>query len=208
VTRRLLLAAGALAGALAVSPPAAAAEDLADQVVKHLAGHAVVRARFEQLRQSASLPKPVISSGRMAVSRKDGILWQIEEPVKVTIAYAAQFVVETGPDGVRRLAAQRRGAVQAEFARVMRSILVADMNQLRAVFQVHAEGSLEGWTLRLAPKTREMARFLGSIELAGARFLESIEIGEASGDRTSIRLRDFSTAGELDAAELSQFARP
>lgn len=188
--------------------PAAAAEDLAQRVIQRLAARAVVRARFTQERHSATLPKPFSSSGRLAVSRQDGVLWQIDAPIRATIAFSQQRIVETGPDGVRRLASERGGSVQAEIGKIMRSILAADPALLRSSFELEADGAVERWALRLRPRAREVARFLSTIELRGAEFLERIDISETSGDRTSIWLHDFSTAQELDPAELAQFGPP
>ena len=185
----------------------AQADDLLDSILKRLAEPEVVRAQFVQERQIADLARPAISSGRIAVSRRDGLLWRIESPVKVALAFTPGEIIETGPDGVRRLRGQGR-SVETQIGRVMRGILGADAETLRTSFEATAAGSLERWTIRLSPRPREMARVLREIRLAGARRLESIEVEETNGNLNTIRLRQFSVADKLSAEELAYFKAP
>ncbi len=191
----------------ALVPFAAHADELLDRILARLAESPVVRAEFVQERFLRAIARPTVSTGSITVSRAEGVLWKIEVPVQLGLAFTPTQVIETGPDGVRRLRSERRGA-QAEMARLMRGILGADAQALQSTFEPKAEGSPERWRIRLVPKAREMAAFLKAINLGGARHLESIEIQETSGDRTLIRMRGFSVGGELDPAERAQFKAP
>jgi hypothetical protein len=192
---------------LALALPAHA-DELVGKVLKRLAEPPVVRAQFVQERLISDMARPTTSRGRITVSRQDGVLWQIESPVKLALAFTPKGVVETGPDGARRLRGQRRGAVETEVARIMQGILGADEESLQANFVATTQGSLERWTMRLQPKAREMARFLREVRLGGGRHLEAIEIEETSGDSTTIRMRQFAVGDKLDAEELALFKAP
>lgn len=184
------------------------ADELLGNILKRLAEPPVVRAEFVQERFIADLTRPTVSRGRVTVSRQDGVLWRIESPVKLALAFTQDGVIETGPDGVRRRRGQRRGAVDTEVGRLMRSIVGADEESLRNAFEAVAQGSLERWTIRLTPRVREMARFLREVRLGGGRHLETIEIEETSGNSTAIRLRAISSDKELDATERELFKAP
>ena len=183
------------------------ADDLLGGILKRLAEPPVVRAQFVQERLITDMTRPTLSRGRIAVSRRDGLLWRIESPVRVTLAFAPDAIIETGPDGVRRLRAQGR-SVDTQIGRVLRGILGADAETLRGAFDAVAGGSAERWTIRLAPRPREMARVLREIRLGGGSFLESIVVEETTGNQTTIRLRHFSVADRLDAEELAYFKAP
>jgi len=183
------------------------ADELLGSILKRLAEPAVIRAQFVQERLMSDMAKPTISRGRIAVSRRDGLLWRIESPVRVALAFTPDAIIETGPDGVRRLRAQGRN-VETQIGRVMRGILGADAEALRAGFDATASGSPERWSIRLAPRPREMARVLREIRLAGGRHLEMIEVEETTGNQTTIRMRQFSAAAALDPAELEYFKSP
>ena len=192
---------------LAVTFPAHA-DELLGSILKRLAEPAVIRAQFVQERFIADLERPTTSRGRITVSRKDGVLWQIESPVKVTLAFTPDGVIQTGPDGVRRRQGERRGAIETEIARVMQGILGADEQALKANFDARATGTLERWTVWLTPRAREMARFLRHVRLDGGRRMDAIEIEETSGNHTAIRLRQFVVAEHLAPEELAQFKAP
>jgi len=184
------------------------ADELLGGILKRLAEPAVVRAQFAQERRLADLTRPTMSRGRVTVSRQDGVLWQIESPVKLVLAFTPNGVIETGPEGVRRSRGQRRGALDTEVGRLMQSIVGADEESLQAAFDATAQGSPERWTIRLTPRAREMARFLREVRLGGGRHLESIEIEETSGNSTLIRMRQFAVAEKLEADELALFRLP
>ena len=179
---------GILAALLWFTGAVAAADDLGDRIVERLASYPVVRADFVQERTSASLTKPVSSSGRMVFAREHGVLWQVETPVKVALVFTAN-------------GDSAGGAAQAEMGRLIRAIIAGDLRELRTTFELEPRGDLERWTIRLTPRARELAQYLRAIELGGSRHLEGIAIEEASGDRTIMRMRNFVVAPDLDAAE-------
>lgn len=183
------------------------ADELLGGILKRLAEPEVIRAQFVQERLLADLARPAISSGRIVVSRREGLLWRVESPVKVTLAFTPNEIIETGPDGVRRLRGQGR-SVETQIGRVMRGILGADAETLRTSFEATASGSPERWTIRLAPRPREMARVLREVRLAGGRRLESIEVEETNGNLNTIRMRQFSVADKLSPEELEYFKAP
>jgi len=184
------------------------ADELLAGILKRLAEPPVIRAQFVQERFIADLTRPTLSRGRITVSRQDGVLWQIESPVKLALAFTQSGVIETGPDGARRSRGQRRGAVDMEVGRLMQSIVGADEASLKASFDAASEGSLERWTVSLTPRAREMARFLKVVRLGGSQHLESIEIEETSGNSTLIRLRQHAVAEKVAADELALFKQP
>lgn len=158
----------------------ARAEDLADRVVARLASYPVVRAEFVQTRTLASLTKPVISTGRLVFSR-DGLLWQVETPVKAEMLFSAAAT----PEG---------GTAQAEMGRLVRALVAGDLSELRQTFDIEPRGELERWTLELRPKRLEIAQYLRGIVLAGGQHLEAIDVLEANGDRLAIRMKNFVVA--------------
>ena len=96
--------AGALLFVLALP---AHADELLDGILKRLAEPAVVRAQFVQERHITDITRPAVSRGRITVSRQDGVLWQVESPVRLTLAFTPQGIVQTGADGARSVQAVR-----------------------------------------------------------------------------------------------------
>lgn len=180
---------------LLAAAPAFAADDLAERVIARLASYPVVRADFVQERTQPSLTKPVVSSGRMVLSREHGLLWQVEAPVKVTLVFTP-----SGSTGA--------SAAEAEMGRLVRAILTGDLRELRSAFTFEPHGDLERWTIRLLPKARELAQYLRVIELGGGAHLESIGIDEAAGERLRVRMKNFVVATDLEPGERKALALP
>jgi hypothetical protein len=197
-----------LALAWSCSATAAEGDAFLAQVMAGLAQHEVVRARFLQERFVSAMPAPVASRGRMTVSRREGLIWRVEDPVQVALAFTPTQIIETGPDGARRVVSPRRGGAQAEMGRLIRSLTATDVAELRSSFELQVSGSLERWIMELKPRRREMARFLSAIRLSGGRYLETIDIHETSGERTFIRMTGFVTAAALDATERAELTPP
>ena len=172
-----------------------AADELAERVIARLASYPVVRAEFVQERTLPSFARPVTSSGRMVLSREQGLLWQVETPVKAAMVFTPS-------------ASGNGGAAQAEMARLVRAIISGELRELRSTFSLEAQGELERWTIRLVPKARELAQYLSGVELSGGKHLEAIGIEETSGERLSIRMRNFAVAAELDATERKALLSP
>src|SRR5262249_536898 len=131
----------------------------------------------------------------MVLSRDQGLLWQIEQPVKEVLVFSANGTTEGG-------------MVQAETGRLIRAIIGADLRELRQTFDIEPQGDLEHWTLHLQPKGREVAQCLRGIDLSGGKHLEVIGIVETSGDSLTMRMTNFAIAAELDAAERRRFVAP
>lgn len=193
--------------ALIVWAMPAHADDLLDAILKRLSEPRVVRAQFVQERALADLERPFLSRGRIVVSREQGVLWQVDSPVKLALAFTPSQIIETGSDGTRRLRAQGR-SVETQIGRVLRGILASDAETLRTNFDATAAGSPERWTIRLAPRPREMARVLREIRLAGSGHLEMIEVEETSGSQTTLRMRAVVVADRLEPGELDYFKAP
>lgn len=154
----------------------------------------------------AVLTRPLTSRGRITVSRRDGVIWQLEAPIRMSVAFGETKIVEVDAEGRRRVRGIDENRAQAEVGRIFKGLLAADMASLRRYFQVGAEGDLESWRIHLTPRSPEVARFIKTMQLTGGRHIEAIRIEEASGDTTSIRLRNIETTTTLNQAEQALFA--
>ncbi|MBS0545690.1 MAG: outer membrane lipoprotein carrier protein LolA [Proteobacteria bacterium] len=167
--------------------------------------HAVVRADFVQSKQMAALKRPLVTSGRLVFSRRHGVLWQIEQPYRMSYVLGEDRIVQIGADGVRRERGMRDVPGLAQVGRVFRALLGANPATLREVFEVAVHGDPARWDIALQPRQAQLAQFLGTLRLAGGRFVDAIDIVEASGDTTQIRFRNSQGTDAPDAAELQLF---
>ena len=182
-------------------PRVLAADDLFERIGGTLSRPRLLRAAFHQEKRAAALTRPIVSRGRLTVARDLGVVWRIEAPLTMSVAYRSDALVEVDGEGRRRVRPFSDNRAQAEVGRVIRALLAADFGALRQHFD--AQGSADGkrWQVDLVPRSPQLAQFVKSLQLAGGVHVEQIVVVDGGGDTTLIRLKDFETPGDLDAEE-------
>lgn len=187
---------------------AAPAADLLSAILTELAKPAVVHAEFTQEKQLRVLSRPINSRGQVTIARGAGLIWQIESPLRMSIAIGEQQMIETDSTGKRRVLGGDGNRLQAEIGRVFRSLLTADQSVLERYFALRAEGDMQHWRIELTPASAELGKFIRMLQLTGSTHIESIRVDEPNGDTTLIRLQDSRTADRLSAAEKALLGTP
>lgn len=196
--------------AFLIGPAVAAETGQADALARigaQIEQYPVVRAEFTQSKQMAAMKRPLVTSGRLVYSRRHGVLWQIEQPFRMSYVLGEDRIVEIGADGVRRERGLRDVPGLAQVGRVFRALLGANTTALREYFDATARGDPGKWEIELKPRQPQLAQFLTGLQLSGGRFVDSITIGEAGGDSTRIRFRNSQGASAPSDAELLLFGQ-
>ena len=192
-----------------LSLPAMAVEpDTFTRIGAQIEQHAVVRAEFTQTKQMAAMKRPLVTSGRLVFSRQYGVLWQIEQPYRMSYVLGEERIIEISADGVRRERGLRDVPGLAQVGRIFRAMLGANTAALREVFEVSVQGDIAKWDIELKPRQTQLAQFFNGMQLSGGRFVENIRINEAGGDTTQIRFRNTQGSTALSGAELLLFGEP
>jgi hypothetical protein len=202
---RLALAAAALGVCVAGS---AAEPEMLARIGAQIGQHAVVRAEFTQTRQMAVMKRPLVTSGRLVYARQQGVLWQIDQPYRMTYALGEERMAEIGADGARRERRLRDVPGLAQVSRVLRALFGADTAVLQEHFEITLRGDTAKWELELKPRQAQLAQVITALQVSGGRFVEAIRMEEAGGDTTQIRFRNPQAAAAPDAAELQLFGPP
>ena len=192
----------------AFSAVAAAEPDTLTRIGTQIEQHAVVRAEFTQTKQMAALKRPLVTTGRLVFSRSHGVLWQIEQPYRMSYLLGENRIVEMAADGTRRERGLRDVPGLAQVGRIFRALLGANTSALRETFEVGVQGDPARWEIDLKPRQAQLAQFLSGLHLSGGRFVEAIRIDEVGGDNTQIRFRNTQGAEAPSEAELVLFGAP
>lgn len=183
---------------------AADAEALA-RITARVGQPPVIRAEFVQTRQMVSMKRPLTSSGRLTYSRKHGVLWQIEQPYRMSYILSDERIVEIASDGSRKERSARDVPGLAQVGRVFRAMLGANTAALQDYFDATVQGDNSAWTIVLKPRQAQLAQFLSGMQIAGSQFVDSITISEAGGDSSNIRFRNTQGVDAPNTAELKLF---
>lgn len=200
---KLLLA--ATCWLVSAAAQAITADDIATHLGARLENSPVLRAEFVQTKELAAFKKPVLTRGQLVFARQDGVLWQIEQPLKLTYVLGETRITEIGDDGQVVSRAVNDVPAMAQVGRILRALLGAQLGPLREWFEASAEGNDKQWTLILTPKSPQVGQFIRRITLGGSQFVDTIAIEEKSGDTARIRFRQISEGKTLSKEERSLF---
>jgi hypothetical protein len=167
--------------------------------------HAVIRSAFTQTKQMAALKRPLITHGQLIYSRNNGVLWQIEQPYRMSYLLSENKIVEINAQGLRKERNVRDIPGLVQVGKVFRAMLGANIEELKNTFDVSIDGNANKWEVQLTPKQVQLKQFLNSLNLKGGQFIESIKISEVGGDNTLIQLHHTNSSVTLDERELELF---
>lgn len=191
------------AGTCASSTPAAA--DIATRIQHRLEQYPVLRAEFTQEKQMAAFKKPLLTRGRLVLARGEGVVWQINTPLKLTYVMSERRIIEIAADGRATVRSAKDLPGIDQVGRVFRALLGANLDALADTFSVSQEGTPDAWRFVLTPKPGPVSQFMRRIRLSGSRYVDRIVIEETNGDTTSIVFHSFTEHNALSADERGWF---
>ncbi|OWP52676.1 outer membrane lipoprotein carrier protein LolA [Pseudomonas nitroreducens] len=185
------------------SIPLAHAFDL-PQLAAQLGKPAVVRGEFVQEKHLRSLPQPLVSKGHFVLAKQHGLLWLLQTPLKQDYRIDDQGIARRDANGWQQLP-QRSASAQQN--RLFLAVLEGDSSGLQRDFDLALSGEANDWKLTLTPRAVLLKQIFDSIEIAGGELVQRIELHEAQGDRTVLRMSGSQPGDSLTDTERSDFAR-
>lgn len=192
-----------LAATSAAAAPTTA--ELAARMAQRLEQVPVLRADFRQEKQMAAFKRPLQTRGQLTFARSQGVIWQIEAPLRLAYVLAEDRIVEIGEDGVAQVRTARDIPGLAQVGALFRALLGAQADALAELFTVTAEGTLDAWRLTLVARPGPLAQAMREVRLSGGRHVERIRIEEANGDSTTLLFGNFREDRALLPVERERF---
>ncbi|MFR0690897.1 outer membrane lipoprotein carrier protein LolA [Enterobacterales bacterium AE_CKDN230030158-1A_HGKHYDSX7] len=183
--------------------PLAHAFDL-PQLAAQLGKPAVVRGEFIQEKHLRSLPQPLVSKGHFVLAKQHGLLWLLQTPLRQDYRIDDKGIARRDASGWQQLP-QRSASAQQN--RLFLAVLEGDSSGLQRDFDLALSGEAGDWKLTLTPRAVLLKQIFDSIEIAGGELVQRIELHEAQGDRTVLRMTSSQPGDSLTDAERSDFAR-
>lgn len=175
------------------------------QIFNQLSATPVVRADFEQQKKLASLNKTYTSKGVVLFSKSNGVLWQIQSPVKADLIVTAKKLVQKTQRTSSQIEVDKTpyGSVATMFLQLMsgnETALAQNFNIVSASY------SPAQWNVTLTPKTRLFKKLFVKVNAQGQRYVDRIVIQEQANNSTTIRFsQQKSQPQSLTAAENALF---
>ena len=191
-----------LALPLLIAPVALAAEPPAEAVVAWEAMSQVrsVQASFTQVQHRSLLAFPLESTGTLAFTRPDRILWRVEKPAPSIFVIDGTKVGMAYPElGVREEMDLHGNAEAERLTRGLMVWLAGDLEQVTRDYDVAWVPGPPSVAV-LTPKDPTLRELLSELELTVSGEpprVEQVVLHEPDGDRVEIRLTDLVLDPEL-----------
>lgn len=173
------------------------------QLAEQLSGPAVVRGDFIQEKHLRALPQPLTSRGQFVLARDHGLLWLLQQPIRQDYRITAQGIARRSEQGWQAVDPQGSSARQNQ---LFLAVLSGDTPALQRDFQLELSGEAKAWRLQLTPRGALLKQIFADIDIQGGEAVTQIELHEAQGDRTLIRLLDSRIDDTLTAREQRDLA--
>lgn len=156
------------------------------QIFSQLSSTPVVRANFEQHKKLASINKTYVSKGNVVFTKQNGVLWQIQSPVKADLIVSPKKLVQKTQRTYSQIEVDKTpyGSVATMFLQLMsgnEAALVKNFNVDSASY------SPSSWSVTLSPKSSLFKKLFVKVNAQGGRYVDRIVIYEQANNSTTIR---------------------
>ena len=184
-----------LAALLSLACAGAAAQPSAlTQVMGLLSAVKASTVRFTEIRRVAALSRPLELRGRLSYVRGGRIEKDVEAPYRERTSIDGDTMVVKPARGEPRRYALRGNPAAWAFVEGLRATLGGDLATLERYYRVSFSGRVDEWTLELAPRDEEMARYVETIAFRGSGAdISSIRVDETGGNSSAMTLRPDSS---------------
>ncbi|PVZ84306.1 hypothetical protein C9426_23710 [Serratia sp. S1B] len=158
-----------------------------DELQQRFTEQPVVRAHFDQTRSIKGLPQPLRSQGEMVIAREQGLLWDQKTPFAMTLMLDDARMVQVINGQAPQVITAQNNPQMFQFNHLLRALFQADRKVLEQNFRIDFQDKGEGrWMLKLTPITTPLDKIFATLELSGQHYLETIQLNDKQGDRTTI----------------------
>lgn len=160
-----------------------------------MAGFAAVEeshARFHEEKHLAMLTEPLRLAGTLRYVRPDRIEKHVSQPHAESLRIDRDRL-EWESGGQTRVLSLRSQPQLWALAESLRATLAGDLPALQRHYAVKLDGTRAQWTITLTPRYESLSDFIEQIRLQGrGSQLRQVDIAEANGDRSRMRIEEIS----------------
>jgi outer membrane lipoprotein-sorting protein len=166
-----------------------------DRLMQALAQRDHAQAEFTEAKYMRLLSRPLNLRGKLSFRAPDWLEKRTLDPSEeILLADGDRLTVEIPARRIRREFSMQELPAVWGFVESIRATLRGDRAGLERFYRVELEGEVRHWRLALQPKDPKMAEVVAEIRMSGAAGrIGTIEIVEASGDRSVLKIREPQT---------------
>ncbi|WP_157953839.1 outer membrane lipoprotein carrier protein LolA [Microbulbifer sp. A4B17] len=167
------------------------------EIEKNIVSSPQMLGTFSQTKSLPQLPRPLVSSGVLAISEELGLSWRIENPIE------SHRIFKLDADSGNRV---NSNIVGNHVADPLLKIISGDFSELDQTFTVGPEIAEEQWRINLIPKQEAFRKVIESIEVVGDKKIRKIVLAEANMAITEIDIMHLHSVEANNSQLLSEFS--
>lgn len=171
---------------------------------KQLSEPEVIKGPFIQEKHLRALPQPLVSNGQFVLARDHGLLWLLQTPLKQDYRLNASGIARRDAAGWQVIPTRTAGTEQNK---LFFAVLQGDSSGLQRDFDLQLQGTPDHWTLTLTPRSLLLKQVFKQINIEGGELVQRIELQEAQGDSTQLKMHNSVSNQPLSEAEQHDFAQ-
>lgn len=146
-------------------------------------------AEFTQERHIEVLDRALVSTGTVTLTAA-GFTWEQKTPFRNTLTFDGVSIVETSVIGEQQISRALHDPATGNMTRTLFHMMSGSWDRMRSGFELSQESpdNAMTWQLKLVPLEPQIRAVIPSISVAGTRHLERIQVQQADGGSTLIRL--------------------
>ncbi|WP_444891667.1 LolA family protein [Microbulbifer sp. DLAB2-AA] len=168
------------------------------EIEKNIVSSPQMLGTFSQTKRLPQLPRPLVSSGVLAISEELGLSWRIENPIESHRIFKLDDV-----DSGNRV---NSNIVGNHVADPLLKIINGDFSELDQTFTVGPQIAEEQWRINLIPKQEAFRKVIESIEVVGDKKIRKIVLAEANMAITEIDIMNLHSVEANNSQLLSEFS--
>ncbi len=133
----------------------------------------VLRGQFVQDHYFKNSDKPLRSQGRFMVAPKHGILWIIEKPLPMTLAFTSKGMTQSIGNIPLLQVSTARVPLLSRLTTLINSMMSSQWDALETDFTISHTPTDKGWRTTLKPKAEKSGLPFRALTLSGDTFIES-----------------------------------
>ncbi|MBQ0040219.1 MAG: outer membrane lipoprotein carrier protein LolA [Treponema sp.] len=180
-----------------------------ESVCADLAKNTITKGDFTQEKTVGKNNRKLKSNGKFIFST-DGIVWNTIRPFPSTLVLGADYMVQIGSDGTRKVTDARGNDAFKSVSSTLLAVFSNDITKLNQNFNVNFSAEADKWTVTLQPKDKTVASVMTAIVLKGSSAaagseIDGIQLNEANGGTVDYAFANQTHPKELTTDEKSLF---
>ncbi|GAB2891686.1 outer membrane lipoprotein carrier protein LolA [Microbulbifer echini] len=195
---RLIISIIAFLSSTVAFPLTSEQQKVIEEIEKDVISSPQMLGTFSQKKTLSQLPRPLVSSGVLAISESLGLSWRIESPIESHRI----FKIDNSESEHR----SSNGIIENLIADSLLQIINGDFSKLGRTYILSPYFEQEQWRIKLTPKQNSFRRIIESIEIAGDQKIRKIILSEANMSLTEIDIVDLQPVNPDNRQLLNEFA--